>query len=163
MGGQKTAAALLLVTVFLAGVMGGMVGVEMMDKRSWRDQGERSRRYDHPGERQPWTKGADRRPDRHGLMPMWISDRLAERLGLSEVQKEEIQGILENRRKKADEVLSQVGPILRAELDSMNLEIRETLTPEQQALFDQFQEQEGERMFRRMSSPDRGGGPRGRP
>mgnify|MGYP001828843500 CR=1 FL=1 len=154
--GQKTAAGLLLISVFLAGVMGGMVGVKMMDRRAWRDPGERSRRFDHPGEKPPWVRGTDRGAERHGLMPMWISDRLAEELELSDTQREQVRAIFDTRRERADEALKQIGPILRAELDSMNLEIREILSPEQALLFDEFQEREGDRMFRRMSNPSRG-------
>ena len=87
---------------------------------------------------------------------MWFSDRLARELDLDEEQREMIKNILESRRERADDILERVGPTLKAELDSMHIEIRAILTPDQQLLFDQFQEREGERMFRRMSNPMRG-------
>jgi len=93
--------------------------------------------------------------DRFGPSPMWLADRLASELSLSAEQKEEVGEILENRRQRASEAMEQMGPFLKAQLDSMNAEIRALLTPEQQERFDDFVAREDERMFRRggMSRP----------
>ena len=155
-GGQKAAAAALLISVFIAGALGGMVGTKLMDRRSWRDGMARSGHMERPGGRPSWMKGREEGADPRGLMPMWFSDRLAHELDLDEEQREMIRDILDSRRERADAILERIGPTLKAELDSMNIEIRAILNPDQQLLLDQFQEREGERMFRRMSNPMRG-------
>ena len=155
-GGQKAAAAALLISVFIAGALGGVVGTKLMDRRSWRDGMVRSGHMERPGGRPSRMKGMEGGADPRGLMPMWFSDRLAHELDLDEEQREIIQNILESRRERADDILEKVGPTLKAELDSMSIEIRAILTPDQQLLFDQFHERERERMFRRMSNPMRG-------
>ena len=160
-GGQKTAAAALLIAVFLAGILGGAAGTKMMDRRVGRHGGDQPDRFDRLGSTRPWMRGTEEGADRRGLMPMWFTDRLARELDLTEEQREGIKDILDSRRQQADELMEQIGPRLKAELDSMQLEIRALLSPEQQLLFDQFQEREGERMFRRMSNPMRGPPPGG--
>jgi hypothetical protein len=44
-GGQKTAAAALLVAVFVAGALGGAAGVKMADRRPWRPRGDPGREF----------------------------------------------------------------------------------------------------------------------
>ena len=45
-GGQKTAAAALLLAIFAAGALGGAVGVQVVDRRPWRSRGEFHGQFD---------------------------------------------------------------------------------------------------------------------
>jgi Spy/CpxP family protein refolding chaperone len=150
MGGQKIAAAALLVSVFVSGALGGAVGVRLMDRRPWRPAGERGMPPEPMGGRPPGPGGMEGGPDRFGVAPMWMADRLAAELSLTDEQRDQVSGILESRQARASDALREIGPFLRAQLDSMNLEIRAILTSEQQVVFDQFVAREDERMFRRM-------------
>lgn len=152
MGGQKTAAAALLVSVFVAGALGGAVGVRLVDRRPWRPAGERGIPLDPMGGRPPGPGGMEGGPDRFGVAPMWLADRLAADLDLTEEQRDQVSAILESRQARASNALEEIGPFLRAQLDSMNLEIRAILTSEQQVIFDQFVAREDERIFRRMGT-----------
>lgn len=154
-GGQRTAAAALLVSVFVAGLLGGAAGVRLMDRRPWRDRVEHRMPPDRMGARPQSPGGMEGDRDRFGPSPMWLADRLASELSLSDEQKEGVADILEARRQRAAEAMEQMGPFLKAQLDSMNAEIRALLTPEQQERFDEFVAREDERMFRRggMSRP----------
>jgi len=147
--GQRTAAAALLISVFLAGALGGAVVTKLLDRRAWQERAEEMGLFERRGGK-PLSMGrADGGfPDR-GLAPMWVSDRLATVLNLSEEQKGQVQSILEGRADRADAKIAEMMPGLRAELDSMYLEVRAILTSDQQGLFDEFRAREEERMFRR--------------
>jgi len=58
------------------------------------------------------------------------------RLGLTEEQRTEISAILERGRPQTDSVLQELMPHLQAISDSIRVEIREVLTPEQTELLD---------------------------
>jgi len=163
-GGQKTAAAALLVSVFVAGALGGAVSMKLLDRRPWRAGPgvEHMAPFDRTGGRgsRPGSRESGR--DRFGIAPsMWLAERLSAQLDLSSEQREEVVAILESRQTRATEALEEMGPLLRAQLDSMNLEIRAVLSPEQQEVFDEFVSQEDERMFRRMGGSRSGGPPGG--
>jgi hypothetical protein len=87
---------------------------------------------------------------------MMLSHRLAERLDLSDQQRERIQDLMEERREKASRLLEEIGPSFQAQLDSMRVEIRALLDPSQREEFDRFQ-REGRELF------GRGPGDRGAP
>jgi hypothetical protein len=159
--GQKAGAAALLVSVFIAGALGGAVGVKLVDRRPWRPSGEYRAPMDRMGGRTPHTSGREGGPDRFRIAPMWMADRLANQLSLTEEQREAVGSILEARQARASEALSEMGPFLKAQLDSINLEIRGILTPEQQERFDEFVAREDERMFRRGGFPRPEGPPGG--
>jgi len=93
---------------------------------------------------------------------MLIADRLDAQLALTEAQKEGVTAILEARQARASAALEEIGPFLKSQLDSMNLEIRALLSPEQQKRFDEFAAREDDRIFRRMGGPWPGA-PRGMP
>lgn len=65
-------------------------------------------------------------------------EEMVRELGLSEAQRLSVESILERQRSSASQVFSSMGPQLRALLDSTNVEIRRTLAPAQQILFDQM-------------------------
>ena len=69
---------------------------------------------------------------------MILNERLSDRLGLTEEQQERIDALMAERRAEATRILEEVGPFLQAQLDSMEAEIREILTPEQQERFDLY-------------------------
>jgi hypothetical protein len=152
-GGQRTAAAALLVAVFIAGVLGGAAGAKLLDRRPWRPEREHGIPFERMGGRAAWPGGMEGGPDRFGVAPMWLADRLAAQLDLSEEQREEVAAILEARQTRASAALAEMGPFLRAQLDSMNMEIRAVLAPDQQERFDEFVAREDERIFRRGGIP----------
>lgn len=156
-GGQRTAAAALLISVFMAGALGGAVGTKLLDRWVGNDRMGRPSSFERSGRFPPHPGAMDRDHGRGPSMlaPMRISDRLARELNLTEDQKEQVLAILEARTRRSEERLSEILPRLKADLDSMFLEVREILTPEQQQLFDERREREEERMFRRS--------PEGRP
>lgn len=162
MGGQKTAAAALLVSVFVAGALGGAVGVKLLDLRPWRSGPDRAAPFDRRGGEHPWPGGRESPRGRFGVDPMLIADRLDAQLALTEAQKEGVTAILEARQARASAALEEIGPFLKSQLDSMNLEIRALLSPEQQKRFDEFAAREDDRIFRRMGGPWPGA-PRGMP
>jgi Spy/CpxP family protein refolding chaperone len=148
-GGQRTAAAALLISVFIAGVLGGAMGTRLLDRRGgvdWRGGRppfEGYGRFSSP----PGSMDRDFGHRPGGLVPMRISDRLARELDLTEEQHERVRTILENRHKRSEERLSEILPRLKADLDSMFLEVREVLTPEQQVAFDEILQREDGRVF----------------
>jgi hypothetical protein len=84
-----------------------------------------------------------------------------EQLRLTDEQDRRIHEILESNRPRADAVLDQFLPRLRAVTDSIRFEVRAVLTPEQQLEFDRMQPPLGPPM---RDMPPPGGPPRhGRP
>ncbi len=150
MGGQKTAAGALLISVFLAGVLGGAAGTKLLDRDPWEERLEQAPLPGYPGPRSPRMGRHGGGPRELGITPMWFSKRLADQLELSEEQEEEIHSVLETRRQRAEEAMAKTAPILRAQFDSVQMEIREILSPEQRALFDEFRRRDRERAFRRF-------------
>jgi Spy/CpxP family protein refolding chaperone len=63
---------------------------------------------------------------------------LFETLQLTEEQQTQVDEIMERRRAEVDAFGKENGPQLRAIMDSARAEIRAVLTPEQQALEEQF-------------------------
>ncbi len=59
------------------------------------------------------------------------------RLGLTEEQRTEISEIFESGRPRAESVMQELMPHLRAINDSIQAQIREVLTPEQAAILDE--------------------------
>lgn len=63
---------------------------------------------------------------------------LLDRLDLSSVQRQEIDGILDRRREQTDRFWSDAGPTLNAIMDSTRAEIRAVLTPAQRDEYDRL-------------------------
>jgi len=150
MGGQKTAAGALLISVFLAGVLGGAAGTKLLDRDPWEEGIEQAPLPGYPGPRSPRMGRHGGGPRELGITPMWFSERLAGQLDLSQEQEEEIRSVLETRRKQAQEAMAKATPVLRAQFDSVQMEIREILNPAQRTLFDEFRRRDRERAFRRF-------------
>ncbi len=141
LGRLRRQAVLLLAGVFTIGALAGAAFEHARD------------RHRHGG---PPRGGGP-----HGLPP-----HLVERLDLSPDQERRIGAILERQRKMTDAVLDQYLPRLRALTDSLRVEVRAELTPQQQAVFDELEKERpprpphGERGYG-GDGPDRGppGGP----
>jgi Spy/CpxP family protein refolding chaperone len=122
----------LLFLAFVVGVLGGMALERLRTTR---------RAPRPPGE---WV---GMRPGTSVMPPVF------ERLDLSEEQRARIESIMRESRPLTDSVLQASLPRLRAIRDSVRLEIRAVLTPEQQERFDAIEHRWG----------DRGPGDRGAP
>lgn len=159
MNAKPMAAAALLISVFVAGTVSGFAAFQVLDDPSptppWRD-GRPGRK---PGLMGPRMGPMGLFPDSSGpfptLAPMILSERLSDRLGLSEDQLNRIHQIMEDRRAASSEILQELGPRLRSAIDSLELEIREVLSDDQQALFDEFMAEDRE-LFRRRGAGRRG-------
>ena len=109
----RTAAVVVVIVAFVAGILVGVAGDHLYLIRSGR------------------------------LFPRHAShfaaDRLAERLGhqlqLTPPQKTQVQQIIERHRAKIDAMMSNVRPQVRQELDATNAEIEKILTPDQRTKF----------------------------
>jgi Spy/CpxP family protein refolding chaperone len=109
----RTAAVVVVIVAFVAGILVGVAGDHLYLIRSGR------------------------------LFPRHAShfaaDRMAQHLGrelqLSPQQKSQVQQIIEKHRAKIDATMSSVRPQVRAELDATNAEIEKVLTPEQRTKF----------------------------
>ncbi|MFC1660786.1 hypothetical protein ACFL3S_04855 [Gemmatimonadota bacterium] len=155
MSEKKMAAAALLVSVFVAGALAGFAVFRFSEARSPAQPRGGKPPGGPPGMMmRPMMTPGDSGSPFVGMAPMWITDRLSERLGLTDDQREKIQEIMDGRRSHASRVLDDLGPVLQAQLDSMQADIRDVLTPEQRERFDEFQ-REGRDVFRRRSDHSR--------
>lgn len=112
LGQMRLQAVLLLAVVF---VIGGLVGFSL------------DRLVAPPG----------RPPHHQGPPPKGLPPELRDGMNLTADQERRIQAILDASRPRTDAVLNEFLPRLRAIADSVRLEMREVLTPEQRVLFDQ--------------------------
>lgn len=126
---RALAVASLLVT-FLAG---GLVGAAVERARGGERWSER------PG------AGIERGP-RRGPPPIFeAGGPLDERLGLTPAQRDTIRRIVERDRARADSLLREMRPRLRARFDSTTAAVEAVLTPEQRDEFRRFREEQRER------------------
>ena len=129
----------LLAVAFLVGVLAGFAGdrMFMMREDRWPP---------------PHRGGPHGPPPHHGL------PEILDRLDLTARQRTRIDSLLEAGRPRADAVMRQMMPRLRAVSDSLNRSIREVLNPEQRVSFDRYLE--SRRRF--GGGPPPHGGPPGR-
>jgi Spy/CpxP family protein refolding chaperone len=83
---------------------------------------------------------------------MEFTERLAERLDLTEEQRTRLETVMEERRRKTEALMESVVPALRSQTDSLQLEIEAILTEEQRAIYRRFAE-EGRDRFRGRRRP----------
>lgn len=143
----KYSAVAVLAAVFFAGIASTLAVlrvVEYRDAPSWED---RSRRP--PMDRGRFSGPPGGPGGLAELARMELSDRLAERLGLSDEQRTALDGIMERRRQQAEALMRELMPRLRGQTDSLQAEIESVLTPEQQEVFREFSRQDRERFRRR--------------
>ncbi len=159
-GERRMTVAALLLSVFVAGALGGAVVTKVFEPDPWHSWERRRPEYPHPGGMTPRDEA--RRPDGwpRGFSPMSLSERVAGMLELTDDQRQQVKEILEVRHGEAAKILKGIEPRLRAQLDTITVEIRSLLTPEQQERFDLMLEREEEMFTRRMARPDTGGPPR---
>ena len=169
----KSSAAALLVAVFFAGVASALGALRVVEhnqraermeaRRAYWDgqgrgesmRGERSGEYRGrrpDGRRGPRPEGFGRPPFSE-LAQMEMTARLSDELGLTEEQQAQLEAILSARRERAEEVMSEMLPLLRSQMDSLELEIGEILTEEQRASFESFRMSDMERFRRRGGNP----------
>ncbi len=112
----RTAAVVVVIVAFIAGVFVGVAGDHLYLIRSGRLSPHRTR---------------------------FSSDRMADHLGrelnLTPAQKTQVQQIIERHRAKIDAAMSTVRPQVRLELDASNKEIESILAPEQKTRFAELQ------------------------
>ena len=127
----RTAAVVVVIAAFVAGILVGVAGDHLYLIRSGR------------------------------LFPRHAShfaaDRMAEHLGrelqLSPQQKSQVQQIIEKHRAKIDATMSSVRPQVRQELEATNAEIETILTPDQKTKFAKLRMRVGSRRRERGSTP----------
>lgn len=147
---MQVVAVLTLLMVFVAG---GLVGAAV----------ERGR------DRGPGRHGPDRPPraDRRGPPPMFAEGSpVAQRLGLTEAQRDSIESLTTRDRTRADSVFRETRRQMRARFDSTMTAVDAVLTPQQRAEWQQirqeWQSREG-RGGRGRGGPGRRGGMEGPP
>lgn len=78
-----------------------------------------------------------------------------DQIDLAPEQRQQIDGVLERRRRQTAAFWDEYGPILRAIVDSTRAEIRAVLTPEQRAEYDRLRA-ERRRRSHEQDCPERG-------
>jgi Spy/CpxP family protein refolding chaperone len=127
----RTAAVVVVIVAFVAGILVGVAGDHLYLIRSGRLFPRHTSRF--------------------------ASDRMAEHLGrelqLSPQQKTQVQQIIERHRTKIDAMMSSVRPQVRQELDATNAEIEQVLTPDQRTKFAKLRMRVGSRRRDRATRP----------
>jgi len=139
LGRLRLHALLLLAVVF---VIGGLAGAAL--DRAVRSGGPHRPPHEHYGEPPP------------GLPP-----EIERELALTPEQQARIREIFKRARPTTDAIMDAVLPRLRAITDSVRLEVRGTLNPSQQKLFDRRFGLPGAPLPGLLPSPPRRGGPHG--
>jgi len=145
-GRVRVAAIAILLAVFVAGgLVGAAIDRTLHARAHEREALQMRRPPEGPG-------------GRRGRGPAIFASGgpLAERLKLTPEQQRQIDSIIRVDRQKADSLYREVGPQLRARFDSTTAAIRTVLTPEQQAEFRRYREEQRARM-RERSGERRGG------
>lgn len=127
----RTAAVIVVIVAFLAGIFVGVAGDHLY--------------LIHSGRLFP----------RHGAR--FAADRMADRLGreldLTAQQKTQVQQIIEKHRAKIDAAMASVRPQVRQELDATNTEIETILNAEQKAKFAKLRMRMGAKRRERGAAP----------
>ena len=138
MNSNSTAFA-ILAAVFFAGVAGTLGVLRIVEHRPFSDPPARER-MQRDG---PFRGGGPSDPGEFmGLARLEFSDRLAERLDLTPEQREQLQEIMDRRSAFAKAEMERIRPILRQQIDSLNLEIESVLNEGQRAEFREFVERD---------------------
>jgi hypothetical protein len=109
----RTAAIVVVIVAFLAGILVGVAGDHLYLIHNGRLFPRHAARF-----------AADR-----------LADRLAGELELTPRQKTQVQQIIERHHAKIDAIMSNVRPQVRGEIDATNAEIETILTPAQRTKF----------------------------
>lgn len=154
---RLTAAGLMSVIFIAGGVAGGFVARAIIEDaprqvREWDGVRDGDRDRDRRGDRGGSRGGPPGDP--RALMSSRAVEQMARRLELSEEQRDSVDVILERGRDRTSAVFSDLGPRLRALLDSTNLELREQFDSAQQMEFDQILQEDRGVLGRRFVPPD---------
>ncbi|MGD8362606.1 MAG: hypothetical protein PVJ04_14355 [Gemmatimonadota bacterium] len=153
---KRMAAAALLISLFVAGVVGGVAFTRVVQVRRGPEPPGRWGGENPGGGMPPVFMPDSTRPPR-GFAPMALSQRLSQTLGLTEDQAGRLEAIIAEREAAASAIMETIGPKLQAQFDSMTAAIRALLTSDQAEVFDGWLERE--EAFRRRPP---GEGPGGR-
>lgn len=141
-GRQRLTAIAVLVVVFLAGgVVGGLLVGSFVEERPRRDLTR--------------ADAGERPPGPRALMSSRILDRLTQELELTDAQRDSVARILERQRSAAAAVLEEVGPSLKASVDSANVQIFRLLDPVQRDRFSALQREDHRILGRRYPGRQR--------
>lgn len=154
----RYSAVAVLAAVFFAGIASTLAVLRVVENRdvpSWEDRDRRP-----PVNRPPFARGSGAPGGLAELARMELSDRLAERLGLSDEQRAALDTIMERRRRQAQALMREFMPRLQGQTDSLQAEIEGVLTPEQQEVFREFARGDRERFRRRRPGRSGEGGRR---
>ncbi|NNF27687.1 MAG: hypothetical protein HKN73_10750 [Gemmatimonadetes bacterium] len=154
----KYSAVAMLAAVFFAGIASTLAVLRVVENRhvpSWVDGDRRP-----PLNRAPFARGPGGPGGLAELARMELSDRLAQRLGLSDEQRAALDTIMERRRQQAQALMGEFMPRLQGQTDSLQAEIEAVLTPEQREVFREFARGDRERFRRRRPGRSGEGGGR---
>ena len=122
----RRTAVLVLLAVFLVGGAVGWVAEEVADDIHWPG------RHDHDRDKTP------DRPDPDEPFDDDDEEDMLEKLGLSRVQDDSVDQLLDAREDRLENYWKSRLPDLQVIVDSSRQEIRAVLTPEQRAAYDRW-------------------------
>ncbi|MQA91638.1 MAG: hypothetical protein GEU90_15675 [Gemmatimonas sp.] len=152
-GRPRLLAGLLLVGVFSAGALSGAAANHLVNAGESEPFGQRVVRFG------PRSGGPSDGREQLRRSPAAMLER---RLELTPEQAAEVEQVFEERRRRTEAILREVGPRLQTQRDSTDLEIRAVLIGNQIEAFDSMIEQRGGELRLRVAPPGRGRGPMGR-
>lgn len=155
-GEKRMAAAALVISVFVAGIVGGAATMSLLGRNPPDDRPVEGKPGGPPRMLPPWAPRGDSLRGPKEFSPGILGERMSRDLELTEDQRARILEVVAVRQERVSSLMQELAGPLRAQFDSMNAEIREMLTPSQQAVFDRILERE-EAMFRGDRDPFPGG------
>jgi Spy/CpxP family protein refolding chaperone len=140
---------LAALVIFAAGVVtGGLtldLGTSKPDERKW------SSRPNNPGTGGAWQGRSREARERHLSE---VCSRMAHDLGLSEEQRDRIEGIIRDTHEKVRAMVDEISPGTRNAFKEMEEAIKAELTPEQVEKFEEINKRR-QRAFRGPDGPRR--------
>ena len=118
----RRTAVLVLIAVFLVGGAAGWVAEDLADEIHWPWHHHDAKAPDRPDDDEPFDDDAE--------------EDLLETLGLSRVQDDSVDRLLDTREDRLEEYWKSRLPDLQAIVDSSRQEIRAVLTPAQREAYD---------------------------
>lgn len=143
------AGAALLAAFVAGGLAGGAVGAMIAD-RGLRHEGVQVRAIRPPG---TFEIPAPARLPHGGIFFHRLDEPIGPGLGLSEDQQTRVNSLLEEQREKADRLMAEMEPRLKALMDSTNTAIEEALSAEQRDRFRRMQRERRDVIIRKFVEP----------
>lgn len=91
--------------------------------------------------------------DHEGVMFMRSREPFAAGLDLDPAQRARVDSLMNDQRRKAEQLMADMEPRMRALMDSTNSAIEEVLTPEQRERFRRMQDERREMIVERFKVP----------